>query len=62
MQKFRSEWLPSKEGIKDGERQKQIYNLGPSALFTGVNNYFLAELSQLSAPGSAKRIGQPLLP
>ena len=46
MQKFWSVWLPS----------------NPSALLTGVKNYFLAELSQLSAPGSAKRISQPLLP
>ena len=28
-----------KEGIKNGGRQKQTYNLGPSALFTGVNNF-----------------------
>ena len=31
------------------------------ALFTGVNNYLLAELSQLSARGNVKRNGQPLL-
>ena len=35
-----------REGIQNGGRQKQTYNLGPSALFTGVNNYLSAELSQ----------------
>ena len=34
------------EGIKNGGRQKQTYNLGLSALFTGVNNFLSAELSQ----------------
>jgi len=39
MQKFRAMWCPSKEGIKDGGRQKQKCDLGPSALLTGVNIY-----------------------
>ena len=47
MQKFRSVWCQSREEeIKDDGRQKQNCNLGPSALFTGVNNYISAELSQ----------------
>ena len=35
-----------REGIKNGGRQKQNYNLGPYTFFTGVNNYLLAELLQ----------------
>ena len=35
-----------RDGIKNGGRQKQKYNLGTSALFTGVNKYLSAELSQ----------------
>ena len=31
---------------KGGFQQKQKCNLGPSALFTGVDNYVLEELSQ----------------
>ena len=46
------------EGIKNGGPQKQKCSLGPSALFTGVNNYF-SELSQLSARANAKRNGRP---
>ena len=46
---------------KNDGRQKQTDNLGPSALFTGVNNYLSAELSQKSAPFNAKRNGRPLL-
>ena len=49
------------ERIKIGERQKQKCNLGPSALFTGVNNYISEELSQLSARANAKRYGRPFL-
>ena len=30
--------------LKNGGRQKQTRSLGPSALFTGVNNYLSAEL------------------
>ena len=30
IQKFRSVWCPSKKGIKDGGRQKQKCDLGPS--------------------------------
>ena len=49
MQRFRSVWCPNIEGsrrIKNGGRQKQTCSLGPSALFTGINNYLSAELSQ----------------
>ena len=46
MQKFWSVWYPNIEGIKNGGRQKQTHNLGPSAFFTGVNNFLSAELSQ----------------
>ena len=53
MEKFRSVWLKSRQGIKDG---------GHSALFSGVNYYLSAELSQLSALGNAKRNDRPLLP
>ena len=49
------------ERIKIGGRQKQKCNLGPSALFTGVNNYLSEELSQLSARANAKRNGRPFL-
>ena len=51
-----------RERIKNGGPQKQKCNLGQSALFAGVNNYFSAELTQLSARGNAKRNGRPLLP
>ena len=44
-----------------GNKNKNC-NLGPSSLFAAVNNYFSAELSQLSARGKAKRNGRPLLP
>ena len=33
-----------REGINNGGRQKQTRSLGPSALFTGVNNYLSTEL------------------
>ena len=49
MQKFRSVSCPSREvreGIKNGRRQNQKCNLGPSALFAGVNHYLSAELTQ----------------
>ena len=53
IEKFRSAFSPCvaqaekvREGIKNGGRQKQKFNLDPSALFTGVNNYLSAELSQ----------------
>ena len=36
-----------REGMKTGERQKQKCNMGSSVLFIGVNNYILAEFSQL---------------
>ena len=36
-----------REGIKNGGGKKQKGNLDPSALFTDVNNYLSAELSQL---------------
>ena len=49
------------ERIKIGGRQKQKCNLGPSALFTGVNNYLSEEISQLSARANAKRNGRPFL-
>ena len=49
------------ERIRNGGRQKQKWNLGPSALFTGVNNYLSEKLSQLSARANAKRNGRPLL-
>ena len=45
LQKFRSVWCPGKKRIKDGGRQKQKCDLGPSS-FTGVNNYLSAELPQ----------------
>ena len=35
-----------REGLQNGGRQKQTFNLGYFALFTGVNNYLSAELSQ----------------
>ena len=35
-----------REGIKNGGRQNQKCNLGPSAHFTGVNHYVSAELTQ----------------
>ena len=41
-----AEVLKVREGNKNAGRQKQTCNLGPSALFTGVNNYLSAELSQ----------------
>ena len=43
-------WCLSREGIKDGGRQKQKCNLGPSALFTGVNNY-LHYINTYEIPG-----------
>ena len=43
------EYRMPREGIKNGGRQKQICSLGPSALFTGINNYLSAELVQLTA-------------
>ena len=49
MQKFRAVQCPSREGsigIENGGRQKQKCDLGPFALFTGINNYLSAELSQ----------------
>ena len=49
------------ERIRNGGRQKQKWNLGPSALFTGVNNYVSEEISQLSARANAKRNGRPFL-
>lgn len=36
-----------REGMKTGERQKQKCNMGSAVLFIGVNNYILAEFSQL---------------
>ena len=36
--KFLSVWCSSREGIRHGGRKPQKYNLGPSALFTGVNH------------------------
>ena len=49
MQKF-SPWVVQvekvREGIKNGRWQNQKCNLGPSALFTGVNHYLSAELTQ----------------
>ena len=41
-----AEILKAREGNKNAWRQKQTCNLGPSALFTGVNNYLSEELSQ----------------
>ena len=35
-----------REGIKNDGRQNQKCNLGPSALFTGVNDYLSADLTQ----------------
>ena len=61
MQKFRSvsyqveNDLELREGIQNSGRQKQKYNLDPSAIFTGVNDYLSAELSQ-SARGNAIKI------
>lgn len=52
-QKFRCVLRLSRDGIKDGGRQKQKRNLRPSVFFTGVNNY-------LSACGNAKQNGQRL--
>ena len=63
MEEFRSVRLPRREaaGIKDDGRQKQKYNLDPSALFTDVKNYLSAEyLSQLSTRGDTKRNVRPL--
>ena len=37
-EKFSSVWCSSRERIKHGGRKPQKYNLGPSALFTGVNH------------------------
>ena len=51
-EKFSSVWCSSRERIKHGGRKPQKYNLGPSALFTGVNHN----------NGNAKRNGRPLLP
>lgn len=62
IEKFRSVWLKSRQGIKDGGQKYRKCNLGHSALFTGVNNYLSSELSQLSALGNAKRNDRPLLP
>ena len=56
MQKFWSVWCSNREGVKDDRWQKD-----PSALFTAINNYLSAELSQLSACGNAKQNGEPLL-
>ena len=52
--------VPSREGsrtarIQNSGRQKQKYNLDPSAVFTGVNDYLSEELSQ-SARGNAIKI------
>ena len=58
MQKFRSVWyqvekdLELREGIQNGGRQKQKCNLDPSTVFTCVDNYLSAELTQ-SARGNA---------
>ena len=41
MKQLQSVWCPSREGIKNLERQKQKCSLGPCALFTGVKNYRL---------------------
>ena len=52
MQRFRSVWCPNIECLEkelNGGRQKQICSLGPSAVFTGINNYLSAELVQLIA-------------
>ena len=59
MQKLRSVWCPSREGIKNWERQKQKCSLGPCALFTGFHNYQLsAELSYQSAHSNDRRNGR----
>ena len=48
--------------MKNGGRQRQNCNLDPFALFTGVDNFLLAELSQLSALDiNANRNVTPLL-
>ena len=58
MQKFRSVWyqvekdLELREVIQNSGRQKQKCNLDPSAVFTCVDNYLSAELTQ-SAGGNA---------
>ena len=58
MQKFRSVWyqvekdLELREVIQNSGRQKQKCNLDPSAVFTCVDNYLSAELTQ-SARGNA---------
>ena len=52
MQKFRSVWyqvekdLELREGIQNSGRQKQKCNLDPSAVFTCVDTYLSAGLSQ----------------
>ena len=52
MQKFRStrgaQFEKDRERMNNGGRQKQKCNMGSSALFIGVNNYVLAEFSQLA--------------
>ena len=68
VQKFRStrgaQFEKDRERMKNGGRQKQKCNMGSSALFIGVNNYLLAEFSQLATRciTYAKRNVQPLLP
>ena len=53
--KIWSVWLPRREGNKEGGRQWQKCNQGPSALITGINNF-------QSARGHPKRNGLPLVP
>ena len=52
IQKFRSirgtQFEKDRERMKNGGRQKQKCNMSSSALFIGVNNYLLAEFSQLA--------------
>ena len=52
MQKFRSirgaQFEEDRERTKNGGQEKQKCNIGSSALFIGVNNYLLAEFSQLA--------------
>ena len=48
--------------LKMAVENNKKWNLGPSALFIGVNNDLSAVVSQLSARSNAKRNGRLLLP
>ena len=46
--KIWSVWLPRREGNKEGGRQRQKCNQGPSALITGINDFLLSRIIIIS--------------